>query len=297
VGKGWSWLFGVVLMATFLIWVVAPFFGWWLPENISTYGQGVDNLFYVILGFTGFFFVVTEALLVYAMWRFAARPGEKAVYTHGNHRLEVFWTAVPAAILIFIAVAQIGVWSDIKYRSRMPSPDITVTVMARQWEWRMRYPVDITRFQFQNEGDRETRERQARAWAENAEQDDVHVTNQIHMWAGSNVRAWLMTRDVLHSFTIPNLRIKQDTVPGRTIPMWFNAMRANVRFNDIDGRLEEIGDPRDAWEIACQELCGGRHYAMRGRLYVHENQDSFTAWLRWSVRQQRSRQPDLAQGN
>ncbi len=142
VQKGWSIFFGVVLMGTFLIWFAAPLYGWWLPENVSSFGDEVDGLFYVILGFTGFFFVLTEVILVYGMWKYARRDGEKAHYSHGNHVLEMVWTAVPAVILLFIAIAQVGAWGRIKYNSRMPPPDLTISVTARQWEWRMRYPND-----------------------------------------------------------------------------------------------------------------------------------------------------------
>ncbi|MGL4555181.1 MAG: cytochrome c oxidase subunit II, partial [Gemmataceae bacterium] len=266
-GKGWSVFFGVVLLATFLIWFVAPFYGWWLPDAVSTFGPDVDWLFYLILWFTGFFFVLTEVVLVYAMWRFAYRPGEKATYTHGNHLLEMVWTAIPAAILLGIAVVQITVWQDIKYQAQMPAPDVTVSVMARQWEWRMRYPVATDRFTWKKEADKDAvRERMlaARGWAENAEIDDVHVANEIHTWAGANTKIYLRTQDVLHSFTMPNMRVKQDTLPGKTIPMWFKATRSNTAFDPATRKLREPADRADTWEIACQELCGGRHYAMRG---------------------------------
>ena len=120
-GKGWSVFFGVVLLATFLIWFVAPFYGWWVPDAVSTFGPDVDNLFYLILWATGFFFVLTEVVLVYAMWRFAYRPGEKSTYTHGNHILEMVWTAIPAALLLGIAIIQINVWANIKYQATMPA--------------------------------------------------------------------------------------------------------------------------------------------------------------------------------
>lgn len=299
--KGWSVFFGIVLLGTFLIWIVAPFFGWWLPENVSSYGGGVDNLFYVILGFTTFFFVLTEVILVYAMWRFAERPGERSVYTHGNHKLELAWTAVPAAILLFIAFAQIGVWERIKYQSRMPSPDLTVSVLARQWEWRMRYPRDNGVFQIDTEKGKEgvaAAHRKGRGWAENPQIDDVHATNELHAWKDANVKVWVRTLDVLHSFTLPNLRLKQDTLPGKTIPMWFQAQKANCRFDPKTGKLIESGNKKDAWEIACQELCGGRHYAMRGRLYVHETKESYEAWLEHARKHQQSKTGDsVALGN
>jgi cytochrome c oxidase subunit 2 len=293
VGKGWSVFFGVVLFGTFIIWFVAPFFDWWLPENVSSFGGGVDNLFYLIFVFVGFFFVLTEMILIYAMWKFAYRPGEKSIYTHGNHRLEMLWTAVPAAILLFIAIAQIGVWEDIKYQKSMPSPHLSVAVLARQWEWRLRYPKDSERFHFdpKDADDRAAKSRAARAWAENPEIDDVQLPNELHCWKNANVKIYLRTQDVIHSFTLPNLRLKQDTLPGKTIPMWFKATKSNCHFvlSGNKGELVESSDKRDHWEIACQELCGGRHYAMRGRLYVHRDEASYNAWLEHTRRQQQSR--------
>jgi cytochrome c oxidase subunit 2 len=313
VQKGWSFFFGVVLMATFLIWFAAPFFGWWLPENISTFGGEVDALFYVILGFTGFFFVLTEVILVYGMWKYVERPGEKSHYTHGNHRLELVWTAVPAAILLFIAFAQIRSWEKIKYQSRMPAPDLTVAVAARQWEWRLRYEAPDAeghvseRFHYsEKEGKDKIAHKQlaARAWSENQEADDVHVANELHCWVNTkedpcNVKVYLRTLDVLHSFTLPNLRLKQDTVPGKTIPMWFAVTRANTEFDPVTKKLREPDQKKDAWEIACQELCGGRHYAMRGRLFVHKSRASYEAWLKYTRDQQQSREPEksVALGN
>jgi cytochrome c oxidase subunit 2 len=302
-------------MATFLIWFVAPLFGWWLPENIATYGGEVDALFYVILGFTAFFFVLTEVILVYGMWKYVARPGEKAHYTHGNHRLELVWTAVPAGILLFIAFAQVNAWGRIKYQSRMPAPDVTISIVARQWEWRMRYPWDeldkdlgkrISRFHYDKKASAEEIGRKqlaARGWAENQEADDVHVANELHCWVNTdeepcNVKAYVRTLDVIHSFTMPNLRLKQDTLPGKTIPIWFAATRSNTEFDPKTKTLKPPDQKKDAWEIACQELCGGRHYAMRGRLYVHKSRASFEAWLEHTRQQQQSHEPEktVAQG-
>jgi cytochrome c oxidase subunit 2 len=414
VQKWWSIFFGVVLAATFGLWVVAPLAGWWLPPNVADYGDQVDGLFYVILGFTGFFFLLTEIILVYVMWRYAHREGRKADYTHGNHKLEIFWTAVPAAILLFIAFAQVKAWENIKYQSRMPPPDMTVQVTARQWEWRMRHPFDTTRFNYS--ADTEATQaavarREALRWAEAPEFDDIHVANELHTWQGANVKIYLKTLDVLHSFYLPNLRLKQDALPGKTIPMWFRATLSNTVPSDLPGEwlgnkdpqrwrdelravrrlneeagkreqlaqkdkdaaakdqeavakdkeaagskdkeaaknlraeaeglraeatklraeagqltkdvaklaevrkaqgegLEGVPDERlpgelraraadvrytshrtHAWEIACAELCGGRHAYMKGRLYVHPNREGFEAWLAHAYRQQHSRKP------
>ncbi len=283
--KWWGIFFGVVLLATFVLWLISPAMGWWLPANVSTFGPDVDYLFYVILAITGFFFLLVEALLVYAMYRWAYRPGQRSVYVHGNHRLELAWTIVPALILLFIAFAQVRAWERIKYLSRFPHPDQIVQVNARQWEWRLRYPEDAGRFGQQQDPDQKA----AHRWADVPQFDDLHLTNELHTWKGANVKIFLKTQDVLHSLYLPNLRLKQDAVPGKTIPVWFNATESNTEFDPATGLCSE---PKDqGWEIACAELCGTRHYAMRGRLYVHKDRADFDAWLKHTLQLQRSRQP------
>src|SRR5215207_1211432 len=115
----WGILFAVVLAGAFILTAVSPALGWWLPPGVSTYSGQIDTLFYWILGVTAFFFVLTEAVLVYNMVRFAGDAGRKAEFTHGNHRMGMAWTVVPGIILFLLAVLQINVWADIKYPSHM----------------------------------------------------------------------------------------------------------------------------------------------------------------------------------
>jgi cytochrome c oxidase subunit 2 len=305
VQKGWSFLFGAVLLAELVLLIVSPAMGWWLPENISTYGGSVDLLFYVILGFTGFFFVLTEAVLVYNMYAFAYREGHRAQYVEGNNRLELAWTIVPAAILLYIAFVQIETWAEIKYQSRTPPPDQVVQVTAHQWEWRMRYyggQDDDKKYLHRPVKDDKYDDAHARTWAVDGEFDDYHGVNELHTWKGANVKLFLKTRDVIHSFFQPNLRLKQDALPGKTIPMWFNATEANVEFvpgrglrylrsGGLVGRDEPTRNDKE-FEITCAELCGGFHYRMRGHLYVHKDKESYEAWLADAHKQQRSRQPE-----
>ena len=83
--------------------------------TITGLGGGIDGLFYLILGITGFFFVLTEAILVYALLRYAGQPGRKSTYQHGNHKLELIWTVVPGAILLLLGIVQINVWAEVKF--------------------------------------------------------------------------------------------------------------------------------------------------------------------------------------
>lgn len=289
-GKGWSILFGVVLLAAFALFAIAPFIpGWWLPpdlshyqadDQLSGYGRGVDDLFYLILAFTTFFFILTEALLVWFMWKYAYDPGRKAVYSHGNTRLEIFWTVVPAVLLIFIAVVQINVWERIKYLGRMPTPDLVIQVSGKQWEWRVRQggPTNLV-------------PPNPRDWAESSQPDDIYLVNEIHTWKGARVKTYLKTQDIIHSFFLPNLRLKQDALPGKTMPLWFTPGFSNMEFDAATGRWI-LDEKMGSYELACAELCGSRHYAMRGRLCVHPDEADYRKWLAEALKRQRATIPD-----
>jgi cytochrome c oxidase subunit 2 len=311
VQKFWSILFGGVMGGALLLFIVSPFVhGWWLPKNVATFGGDIDNLFYLILGITGFFFVLTEAILIYAMWRFAGQPGRKASYTHGHHRLEVIWTLVPGAILLLLAIVQVNVWLHVKDKkymwlyikdageqvaSRAKTDDLAqqIEVTARQWEWRIRYPSSKRMESWVKDANL------AKDFAQSPHLDDLHLVNEIHTWKGSTdkehrVLVHLRTLDVIHSFFLPNLRLKQDALPGKTIPVWFavtdhNTTAITNRDTNKKDRWVEIGyDPATGktndlgmiWELACAEFCGTRHSMMRGKLYVHENEADFLDWLK-----------------
>jgi len=95
----------------------------WLPPNVSTYGTTIDQLFYFIYYLTGVTFLGVQIALLLFLWQYRARPGGKAVYTHGNTTLEIIWTAIPAVLLAGLALAGRTTWMDIK--ARQPATDST----------------------------------------------------------------------------------------------------------------------------------------------------------------------------
>ena len=221
------------------------------PENIGPpYSHEVDHLYKVILWLTAGAFVITQGLLLYFLFRFRAKPGGKASYTHGNHKLEVIWTLVPGAILFWLALYQIGTWKDIKIALPPPGEGIVVQCMGKQFEWHFRYAGPDGKFDTD---------------------DDTLTLNFLHVPVDTKVTIQLRTQDVLHSFFLPNLRLKQDTVPGLTINQWFEATKTTEQAR------KERNDPAFNYEIACAELCGLGHYSMRGFLVVH-SKESFFAW-------------------
>ena len=208
-----------------------------LPENVSTYGGQIDGLFKLILWITGVIFVVVELLLLFFLFRYRHREGRTARYTHGSNRLEVIWTIVPAVICVVLALLSRRSWAEIK--QNMPKQAMNVEIIAEQFAWNIRYPGP--------DGKLET-------------PDDVVSLNQLHFPVGRPVVVTLHSKDVIHSFFLPEFRVKQDAVPGLTTRIWFEATR--------------VGN----WEIACAELCGLGHYRMKGFVTV-ETPEEFERWL------------------
>ena len=325
------------------LFVVAPMVGWWLPERKSDHAWDIDFLFYVILAITGFFFVLTEALLVVFMFRYCqSEPGEVRkpslwlkVYSpfagllkpftsllNTASRVEMAWTIVPAVILLYIAFAQVDTWADVKYKTRLDKyvldkqdswdglkyvsrPDksggpkgtgtvVQIGVSARQFEWKMRYPSPATWKSWKEKPEL------AAKWANNltGEFDDIYLTNELHIINERHVVVNLSTKDVIHSFNLPHMRVKQDALPGKVIPVWFKPIDYNVvpiakngkkSWEYRDGINADTGKPKNpdyVWEIACAELCGWGHYRMIGRALVHKDEGDFESWLETAAAQQ-----------
>jgi cytochrome c oxidase subunit 2 len=253
----WSILFGAIALFAVAAFAYSPFDSdWWLPRNVSARGQlhigaEVDHLFILILWITGIVFIGTQIALVWALWKFPAAEGRRAQYFHGSQRLEVIWTIIPAAILVFIALYQMGAWTAIKFRTAMPKVQPHAEVVARQFQWKIRYPGPDGRI---------------------GTADDLHAVNDLRFVKDRPVVINLRTEDVLHSFYLPNFRVKQDAVPGLVIPVWFDADEATP-----------AGRPFD---LVCAELCGWGHTKMRGQVTIYETQREFDEWMESALAEQ-----------
>ena len=239
-GKFWSVLFLLVPVLGVATFALAPWLKSWLPSDVSQHGHTIDHLFYFILWLTGAVFVATEVALFFFLWRYDGQTSNRPVkFMHGSHSLEVVWTILPAATLLFIAIYQMNAWAESKMRPPQMAP--TVEVTGRQFEWRIRYPG-------------------LKAQGTIGDQDDIFVVNDLHIPVNEEILIELKSMDVLHSFFLPNLRVKQDAVPGMKVPVWFRATQVGT------------------YDIVCAELCGWGHYKMKGRLTV-ESREEFERWL------------------
>lgn len=239
----WAIVFLLVPVLGVATFVVAPYFHHWLPTDVSAHGRVIDNLFYFILWLTGIVFVGTEVVLFIFLWRYNRKSRSADVlYTHGSHTLEVVWTILPAATLLFIAIYQMNAWAEARM-DEPPGPPIA-EVTGRQFEWRYRYPgkdkIMHTR-------------------------DDVVGVNDLHLPINEEIKLIIRSEDVLHSFFLPNLRIKQDVVPGMKQTIWFKCNK-------------EDPERGNKYDIVCAELCGWGHYKMKGQV-TFLPREQFEQWL------------------
>ena len=226
---------------------------WWLPDEASTYAGSIDNMFYLILWVTLAVFVAVELVLVYFLFKYRYQKGRKAIYTHGNNKLEIIWTAIPAVILVFLAIFSNDLWSKIKYESHYPKGAPAIMIEPRQFQWDIYYAGPDKKLhdvhgKHENVG------------------DDIASVNQLYLVKDKPVQIKLQGQDVIHSFFVPEFRIKQDAVPGMNTAVWITPTKEGE------------------FEVACAELCGAQHYRMRSSVIV-TTQDSVDAWLRSKVAQ------------
>lgn len=217
----------------------------WFPKTISTFGEDIDSVFWLIFYIVGAGFILGEAVLIYFAIRYRRKEGQRAAYHTGEKLSELAWILVPAAIVLVldfgIDFAGGEAWSKVK--GEIPASDTQVIVTGKQFNWNFTYPGRDRKF---------------------ATDDDLTMENELHVPVGKVIALVLKSDDVLHSFFVPTLRLKQDCIPGRSIPAWFEAT--------------ETGE----YEIGCAELCGYGHYTMRGFLFVHSDEE-YAKWIqeRW----------------
>lgn len=250
-------VFGVWSFVSYRPFLMGPSpenYDWWWPPEISTFGQKTDALFRLIAWMLLVFYVLTMGLLTYFIFKYGAPRQDKSVFSHGNHKLEMIWTAVPAGLLVIIAFAQMGIWADMKFAASTEGEPVFAEIWASQFDWRFRYPGPDGRL---------------------GTADDIETAWELVVPKDKKLVFNMRSRDVVHSFFVPMLRLKQDAVPGMTIPIWF----------EVDGEQHAAafeGQEDTSFDIICAELCGWGHYKMSGRIRV-VSEEEFDEWMAGKV--------------
>jgi cytochrome c oxidase subunit 2 len=203
----------------------------WDGQQASTAAPKIDQLLDVMIVLSAFVFSLVVVMLFYALWKFKAKPGDESdgEPIHGNTRLEVAWTVIPTIIVLFGAGYSWSVLHDIEKPADNP---LTVDVFSQQYAWSFGYPG----------------------------KDNAFSEGEMHVPLDRQIQFKMHAQDVIHSFWVPEWRIKKDNVPGITTTAIVTP------------------DKLGTYQLICTELCGFGHASMRAKVVVETPAD-FRKWV------------------
>lgn len=213
-----------------------------LIPQASTFAGEIDAVILLVTVLTGFWFILTAGMFFWLLWRYRARDGERSEYVTGDEKNLKRWVTWPHLLILVcdvaIIIAAVQVWVNVK--QTLPEADATVRIIGQQWAWTFVHPGP--------DGELDT-------------DDDIATVDELHVEIGKTYHYQLESVDVLHSFSVPVFRLKQDAVPGRRIVGWFEATKPGVH------------------DIQCAEMCGIGHGIMGARIHM-ETAEQHAGWLR-----------------
>ena len=234
---------------------------WWFPPSVSSHGTFLDGQFVVTLVVTGIVFILAQAGLGWVVFRYRGASRTRAVYSHGNNKLEVLWTSLTAIVFFLMVLPGQRIWADL-YINRAPANALQIEVTGQQFAWTIRYPGADGRFgTIKPELVNDSSGNPLGLDLDDPAAADDLVLPTMAIPVNRPIELLLRSKDVTHAFSVRELRIKQDTVPGLLIPLRFTATQTG------------------SFEIACMELCGLGHHRMRSFIEIL-TQSEYEAWLR-----------------
>ncbi|HVE49087.1 MAG TPA: c-type cytochrome [Casimicrobiaceae bacterium] len=238
---------------------------WYFTPIASNWGT-IDDTISITFWVTGIVFVAVNAFMAYAIIRFRYRREARAAYEPENKRLEWWLLGITTVGVAAMLAPGLFVWAQFV---EVPAGTAEVEAIGQQWHWTYRYPGKDGKF-----GTVEARYVTDKdPFGLNPDdpngRDDILVANpEFHLPLNKPVKVLLRSKDVLHNFSIAQIRVKMDLVPGLVTYAWFTPTRTG------------------SFDLLCEELCGIAHFAMRGRMVIEE-ESAFNAWL--------AKQPTYAQ--
>ena len=245
-----------------------------LPRLASDHGAAIDQTMAYVHVLMAILFVGWGAFFLYTLVRFRKGRNPVANYhgvtSHSSTYLEVA-VAIAEGILLF--GFSVPLWAQRVDRIPAEKDAVVVQVTGEQFAWNVHYPGPDGKF---GKTDIKLIDVQTNPLGLDRNdpdgKDDVTTLNQLHLPVGKKVIVRLRSKDVIHSFNLPEFRIKQDVIPGLTIPVWFTPTVTT------DEMRKTTGNPDFNYEIACAQLCGLGHYKMRGFVTV-ETPEAFQKWM------------------
>jgi cytochrome c oxidase subunit II len=229
-------LFAAMIVLTVVISVVMVQFDW-NGVAASTQAGEIDTLLDVMIVLSSFVFSVVMVMLGYSVWKYRAKPGDESdgAPIHGNTKLEIAWTVIPTIIVLFAAGYGWVVLNKIEEPAEA-SQQMRVNVTSQQFKWTFEYP------------------------------EEGVTADELHVPVDRQLELHLTALDVIHSFWVPEWRIKRDLVP------------AGPGGQGIDNTVLVNPDREGTYSLVCAELCGLGHATMRAPVVVHPPEE-FERWI------------------
>ncbi|HAO47536.1 MAG TPA: cytochrome c oxidase subunit II [Ferruginibacter sp.] len=262
--------------------------------SASVEGESLDRMFMITTAITGLVFVITQILLFWFAYKYQESDNRKAFYYPHNNKLELLWTTVPAIFLTVLVVFGLKYW--FKITADAPKDAIVVEVTGHQFAWEFRYPGADKMLGKKNFKLTNSDNNLGVDFNDPASKDDIHVTGTMHIPVGVPVKMVIGSQDVIHDVGLPHFRLKMDAVPGIPTTQWFTPKFTTAQMKD------KTKNPDFVYEIACDQLCGANHYAMRGVIVV-ETMEEYKKWLaeqksEWqSLQEKNAPKPAVADSN
>jgi cytochrome c oxidase subunit 2 len=247
-----------------------------LPEGASAHALQLDNLTAIVHWFMAVLFVGWGVFFVYTLFRFRKGRNPVASYEGAKGHFSTYGEAGVVLIEVILLVAfAVPIWAT-RVDNPQDVPDaVKVRVVSEQFAWNVHYPGADGVF-----GRTDSKLITAGMNplgldpADAAGKDDVVTINQLHLPVNRQIFIELSSKDVIHSLFLPQMRVKQDAIPGQTIPIWFEPTKVTPPENSLPG----CAVTKTCWEIACAQLCGLTHYRMRGFYQIHDAA-GYEQWL------------------
>ena len=244
-----------------------------LPIDASTHGAQLDYLTGLVHWLMLVLFVGWGAFFLYTLIRFRKGKNPVASYEGAKSHFSTYGEAAVALIEVILLVGfAVPIWAKRVGHVPKPGEAETVRVIAQQFAWNVQYPGPDGVFG-------KVRPVEGSSTIEidptdPAGKDDILTLNQMHFPVNKPILIELSSRDVIHSFFLPYMRVKQDAIPGITIPIYFTAKDVTPDSAQFPGCAAK----HECWEIACAQLCGPSHYRMRG-YYSVDTPEVYAKWL------------------
>lgn len=237
---------------------------YYMPPDYSQHGPELDSLNAYVHWLMLVLFIGWGLLFLFMLLRFNRKRHPKAVY-HGtkSHLSTYAEVGILVAECVLLFGISIPAWARWTNRPGKAANPLEVRVIGEQFAWNIHYPGADGVFGKSDVSHVSSSNPLGLDITDPAAKDDVITLNQLHLEVNRPAIVRLGAKDVIHSFFLPVMRVKQDATPGMEVPIHFTPVKTSGT---------------ETWDIACAQLCGLGHYRMKGQFQVHSKQD-FDKWI------------------